>query len=306
MNLKTILLVAAASVVVMVSCSREESKESWNQPHECILKATAGLDTRVGFDKNAKFYWSKGDKVGVTSSDSPASFSPLTILDGEHGQATASFSGTITGELEGYAVYPYKARAHSMSGTTLTYSLPAKYTYTKVDASFFPEIQGEGNSFNPMMWGKIESGAVNFKHLGGIFCILFESMPLAEGTLLFLSDKRITGKYSVDLSAETPVINAVAADSEWSEVQIAFSGATKGGPGVFYIPAPVGTHDVWVDLYTSDDLDFADPVASVNFANTVLNRTKSKILKLSPANLEGGQMSLDGWNSGADEGGSAE
>ncbi len=298
---------AIASAAAMTACSREIHVETDNYPHECILSATAGSDTRIGFDKNADFYWSKGDKIGVTSSFSPNSFSPLTILDGQHGQARASFSGTISGNLEGYAVYPYKARAHSMNGSVLTYSLPSSYEYKgKVDQSFFTEVQGEGYSFNPMMWGKIENGAVNFKHLGGVFCINVESMPLESGVLKVLSDKKITGKYTVDLSAETPVINAVAADSDWSEVNIKFSGATKNAPGVFYVPAPVGTHDVWVDIYTTDDTDFADPVASVNFANTVLNRTKSKILKLSAANLEGGQMSLANWNTGEDEGGAAE
>ncbi len=306
MNRKTKLLMAIACAVAVGSCTNVDKAESIDLPHECVLSATAGSDTRVGFDEDAKFYWSAGDRVGVTSSASPNSFSPLTILDGQYGQSTASFAGTITGELEGYAVYPYVTRGHSMSGSVLTYTLPDRYDYDKVDQSFFTEVQGEGNSFNPMMWGRIENGSVNFKHLGGIFCILFESMPLEAGILLFLSDKKIAGEYTADLSAETPVVNAVAADSKWSEVRIVFSGATKDGPGVFYIPGPVGTHNVWVDLYNKEDEALANPVASVNFANIVLSRTKSKVLKLSPANLEGGQMNLDGWTSGSDEGGSAE
>ena len=105
------------------------------------------------------------------------------MVEGGAGQATASFSGNMTGTIAGYAAYPYND-GHAVSTTngttTLTYNFPKEYSYTKVDADYQTETKGKGNSYNPAMWGKIENSNVALKHLGGVFCIKFAKLPVGN------------------------------------------------------------------------------------------------------------------------------
>lgn len=76
-----------------------------------------------------------------------------------------------------------------------------------MDADYFTTVQGEGNSFNPAMWGKIVNGAVQMKHLGGVFCIKVPKMPIKAGILSLIVDKKITGNFTVDLMVKFLSLN---------------------------------------------------------------------------------------------------
>lgn len=131
----------------------------------------------------------------------------------------------------------------------MTYNFPTSYTYNKVDADYFTTVQGEGNSFNPAMWGKIVNGAVQMKHLGGVFCIKVPKMPIKAGILSLIVDKKITGNFTVDLNGEIPVIESTeTSTNENNTVTITFSDATQDQPGVFYVPVPTGTYDVRIKV----------------------------------------------------------
>ncbi|RJV23457.1 MULTISPECIES: hypothetical protein [unclassified Bacteroides] len=118
-----------------------------------------------------------------------------------------------------------------------------------MDADYFTTVQGEGNSFNPAMWGKIVNGAVQMKHLGGVFCIKVPKMPIKAGTLSLIVDKKITGTFAVNLNDNIPVIASTeTSTSENNTVTIEFSGATQDQPGVFYVPVPTGTYDVRIKV----------------------------------------------------------
>lgn len=131
----------------------------------------------------------------------------------------------------------------------MTYNFPTSYTYNKVDADYFTTVQGEGNSFNPAMWGKIVNGAVQMKHLGGVFCIKVPKMPIKAGTLSLIVDKKITGTFAVNLNDNIPVIASTeTSTSENNTVTIEFSGATQDQPGVFYVPVPTGTYDIRIKV----------------------------------------------------------
>lgn len=167
------------------------------------------------------------------------------------GTASGTFGGTISGTIGDYAVYPCYDN-HSINGATLTYNFPTSYTYNKVDADYFTTVQGEGNSFNPAMWGKIVNGAVQMKHLGGVFCIKVPKMPIKAGTLSLIVDKKITGTFAVNLNDNIPVIASTeTSTSENNTVTIEFSGATQDQPGVFYVPVPTGTYDVRIKVTES-------------------------------------------------------
>lgn len=235
---------------LITACSNENDEELISTSTKGILSATVEgnhSSTRAGFASDGKFYWSKKDQLGVTTSQNASSFSALSLKNGI-GTASGTFDGVINGTIGDYAVYPYYDN-HSINDATLTYNFPTSYTYNKVDADYFTTVQGEGNSFNPAMWGKIVNGAVQMKHLGGVFCIKVPKMPIKAGTLSLIVDKKITGTFVVNLNDNIPVIASTeTSTSENNTVTIEFSGATQDQPGVFYVPVPTGTYDIRIKV----------------------------------------------------------
>lgn len=235
---------------LITACSNENDEELISTSTKGILSATVEgnhSSTRAGFASDGKFYWSKKDQLGVTTSQNASSFSALSLKNGI-GTASGTFDGVINGTIGDYAVYPYYDN-HSINDATLTYNFPTSYTCNKVDADYFTTVQGEGNSFNPAMWGKIVNGAVQMKHLGGVFCIKVPKMPIKAGTLSLIVDKKITGTFAVNLNDNIPVIASTeTSTSENNTVTIEFSGATQDQPGVFYVPVPTGTYDVRIKV----------------------------------------------------------
>lgn len=249
MKIRSLISLAMATFLI-TACSNENDEELISTSTKGILSATVEgnhSSTRAGFASDGKFYWSKKDQLGVTTSQNASSFSALSLKNGI-GTASGTFDGVINGTIGDYAVYPYYDN-HSINDATLTYNFPTSYTYNKVDADYFTTVQGEGNSFNPAMWGKIVNGAVQMKHLGGVFCIKVPKMPIKAGTLSLIVDKKITGTFAVNLNDNIPVIASTeTSTSENNTVTIEFSGATQDQPGVFYVPVPTGTYDVRIKV----------------------------------------------------------
>lgn len=251
MKIRTLFSMAAA--LMLVACSNDEELELLS--HEVILGATVegnSSSTRAGFDEKGKFFWSDGDELGVTSTMDAEGFYSLELQTGS-GTGSGTFAGRMPGDYGEYAVYPASTSgSHRMNGTKLNYNFPTNYAYAKVDKDFFTENEGEGNSFNPAMWGKVIDRNVQLKHLGGVFCIKIPKMPCEKGALQLEASQKINGDFQVDLSEDTPVINTTTSSSDYDKkVTITFGGAELNKPGVFYVPVPVGTYEVRV-MVTDD------------------------------------------------------
>lgn len=283
--MKTKYLTSLAMAALLLAACSDEQEFASTPSGEGVLRATvegASPATRAGFDSEGAFYWTTGDQLGVTTTSSSTGFSALTLTSGA-GQASGTFDGNISGELGSYAVYPYSA-SHSLSSTTLTYNFPATYSYTKVDADFFSATQGEGNSFNPAMWGSISNGSTQLKHLGGVFCIKIEKMPLTSGTLTLTADKAITGDFTADLSGETPALTSTATVSENNAVSIGFSGATQEASGVFYVPVPTGTYNVRIKV--TDDSNTTPAEIDAAVGTYTVNRCDLKQITLTESSID--------------------
>ena len=90
----------------------------------------------------------------------------------------------------------------------------------------------------------IDGGKGQLKHLASFFKISVTNIPAGGDDMkfIFTADKRITGEFLVDLSADTPVITT---DMEAGNmVTINFSNTVSGKNGTFYIPAPLGTYEL--------------------------------------------------------------
>ena len=248
------------STAFLCGCSKEETP---SEPvrHTVTLRADAAGNetaTRNTFDSNGQFYWLPSDTIGLATenADGTTTFSELTLEKTSQIAKSGVFSGEIVGSAGKYAVYPYNA-AHKLSGTTLTYNLPASYTYDDLDADYFTSVTTSYlNSSNAPAYGEItpdEKGNLStvFKHLGGVLCIKLDKIPATAGHLTITADRKITGDFSVNLGDSCPQIKTSDdADASCKEntVTINWTRATQGASGVFYIPMPVGTCYVNVEV----------------------------------------------------------
>lgn len=287
MKIKAFIGTTMAAVMI-AGCSNEF--ELTNETlHEGVLKVRVEDNnpvSRVGFDADGKFYWSKTDAIGVTTSNNKTSFSWLELQQGG-GTASATFSGTINGTIEGYAIYPYSDN-HSISSNQLTFNFPESYTYDKVDQDFFTTTKGDGNSFNPAMVGKITNNSVTLKHLGGVFCIKVSSMPVESGKLTLTTDKKINGKFTYKLSDNTFAENTTqtsTTSADENTVAINFSGASQNNSGVFYIPVPAGTYsNIRIKMYDAN----SDTNEKINVAagTYTINRKDLKVINLTTGSID--------------------
>lgn len=233
--MKRIACIMAFAMFLAVSCQIDDLQDKSipeSQTSRKVLTVGAAEDdgTRVGFDGSNAFYWHKGDRIGVITT---AGFKEMVIDDAYHGQASGVFTGDFEEEMGDYVVYPYGN--HTLEGDVLTYLLPSSYTYSS--------IEDDANSFNPPMLGKIEGGNATLNHIASFFKISVSPVPAGgdDMKLILTADKRITGEFAVDLSADMPVLNTD--DAEGNSVTVNFSNTVPGNSGTFYIPAPLGTYD---------------------------------------------------------------
>ena len=233
--MKRIAYIMAFAMFLAVSCQIDDLQDKSipeSQTSCKVLTVGAAEDdgTRVGFDESNAFYWHKGDRIGVITT---AGFKEMVIDDAYHGQASGVFTGDFEEEMGDYVVYPYGN--HTLEGDVLTYLLPSSYTYSS--------IEDDANSFNPPMLGKIEGGNATLNHIASFFKISVSPVPAGgdDMKLILTADKRITGEFAVDLSADMPVLNTD--DAEGNSVTVNFSNTVPGNSGTFYIPAPLGTYD---------------------------------------------------------------
>lgn len=115
------LISLAVATALLTGCNNEDDlgAKVTNGMLRATMESNASGMARAGFDANGVFYWSEGDRLGVTMQDGAdytTGFTALTLVEGGAGQARASFSGDMTGTIAGYAAYPYND-GHAVSTT---------------------------------------------------------------------------------------------------------------------------------------------------------------------------------------------
>ena len=251
----------AFAILLAFSCQRDELRDEAASSVKTLKVSVADEPaTRVGFDENNSFYWHKGDRIGVLTS---AGFKVMTIDPQYDRQPTGVFTGEFAEDIGDYAVYPYGDHFIDEGGQ-LVYVLPSSYTYAS--------IEDGTNSFNPPMVGKIGEGTASLAHVGSFFKISVADIPAGGDDMkfIFTADRRITGEFAVDLSAETPVMTTD--DVAGNTVTIDFTNATAGSQGVFYIPVPVGTYGT----VKAEVLDGEISLASMTWTDQTVSRRTPK------------------------------
>ena len=261
--MKKIVYIMVLAALLSASCQKADPGDDIPDDIRQYRILTVGVadkpDSRVGFDESKSFYWHKGDKIGVLTS---AGFKEMTLDDRYHGQESGVFVGDFTEDFGDHVVYP--SGMHQLDGEVLTYVLPSSYTYAS--------IIGDVNSFNPPMFGDVTGNRASLMHLASFFKVSVNNIPAGgdDMSFVFSADKRITGEFGVDLSANPPVMYTDGQAGE--SVTIYFSNDVSGTDGVFYIPAPLGTYE----YVTAEVKVGEETIATKTWTNQTLKRKTPK------------------------------
>ena len=228
--MKKVFFICTAALLAAVGCNKEIS-DGLQPVGSVILKAVVENDgTKVGatIDKEegtVAFTWTKGDAVAVQAGNSFETFN----LVGNGGTSDGEFSGNVQPSVGAVAVSP-AAMAGAVAGNELTLNLPAEYTY----------VEGQTNA---LMFATVkEDNKMLFRHLGGILQVTMQGIPSrAAECVVTAAGKKINGAYSVDYTADEPVVAlADAATEAESTVTIKLTEAVTDM--TLNIPLPAGDY----------------------------------------------------------------
>ncbi len=284
---------AALTAALAASCATDDStngSDNGQSAGKVKVTLTASTpETRVGMTKTssskATLYWQSGDSILVqTVTGSTYGGAKMTTADGtETGSTSATFTGEVETdtELGTYAVYPYNENHKFTGEKTLTYNLPATYTYSTVESRIFSKTADgtttyPSNNTNLPMLGTISNNKVTFKMLGGMAVIRIDSMPAVSGTLKVTADQQLSGNFTVaNLSATDASIATSTTTSADSTVTFTFSGATVNSAGVFYLPLATGSYSNLTIAVTCDGT-----TQTINYGDLSIARTDVKLISL--------------------------
>ena len=188
----------------------------------------ASLDSETG-----AFSWQSGDLISVLATD--GNFYDF-ILESGVGNYEAEFVGSIpeNAYITTVATYPRIVSNGSANtvlvGSTLSYNLPATWTYAK-DVSNVPMVAAFSENATHMA----------FKQVGGVMRFPVKNMPTEAKFIITMEDKTITGAFPVDIN--NLGTSAMTAGSSASELVINYSSEIDGAYAEFNVPVPTGTYN---------------------------------------------------------------
>ena len=279
--MKKQLLFVLLCVVTMVACSQDELStvtiESRSTLSASVESVTDG--TRAGMESDGSFFWHEGDKIGVLMTSNKVR--PMTLVKGDGGKSSGSFTTTTSETFGKYAIYPYSKDKNSVDANgNLTITFPAEYNYGSV-------IGEKENSFGFAMWGQIVNDSVAFKHLGGVFKIYVHNLPVGDGMQFTFSTtgKKLTGEFTTNLTTTEPMLET-SNDDVNDTVTITFNNSVENGTAVFYIPTPVGTYPE-IDVVITDAE--GEEIAFGYWTNQTVKRRAQKKGEIGEKTITGGE-----------------
>ncbi len=304
---RTAVLVAIVSLLAS-SCGEEFdfNGEKSQEEHLVTLNAGVGekdddsdengIKTRAIFmndNGKAVFYWQSSDSVGVAINGSE-SLAPLALESEYAGKQSGVFSGKVKGEVGSYAVYPYN-KNHKISGNKLTYHLPSSYNCQSQSTVVYDWLSSEDDissyniSANPSLYAQISdsevSSSAQFKMLGGMFCVKLDDTPSGSFTLSVISDRKISGDFEVDLSADQPKMTA-ASESVKDTVTFNMSIPTGSHSFVVYLPVPEGSYNFTVRMgYYRGAGKIAETIYTSSTKSVTINRGEIKRVSLKESSM---------------------
>ena len=232
-------LFAALASVLLFACHKEEVEISNGVGAQKMKQVTISTSmdspsTRASLDsETGAFSWQSGDLISVLATD--GNFYDF-ILESGAGNYKAEFVGYIpeNAYVTTVATYPRIVSNGSANtvlvGSTLSYNLPATWTYAK-DVSNVPMVAAFSENATHMA----------FKQVGGVMRFPVKNMPTEAKFIITMEDKTITGAFPVDIN--NLGTSAMTAGSSASELVINYSSEIDGAYAEFNVPVPTGTYN---------------------------------------------------------------
>ncbi len=260
-------------MVSLTSCSKDRMPESNHIIITAAAEQQAGSDTKTALTSTNTVVWSEGDSFGVLYAGSAAQ--EFTLASGT-GTANGTFAGDLPSGYSGktlMAVYPYSSST-SISGTTLTFSLPQTQVYTE---------NSIGEKANPSIGVfDTDTRTVSFKNVCGVLRLAIKGSTSVQS--ISVADNKTTAKLwgtaSASISSSTYSLSLSGGDNSvilsCGGVQLDPETATT-----FYIVVPVGSFS------TGFTATVRTPEGNVTFSTSKDNSVKRSVIKEMPENTLG-------------------
>jgi hypothetical protein len=267
-------VMALAGLVVFGSCKKNESNNNSTNENGTlsagIVQPNDGAKTSITIEGDEGIIkWTAGDQILVSDASHSGTF---TLIEGE---------GTSSGvfrcpkfpveELENFtAAYP--ASAATVSGTQVTFNIPAEQTLTNI-------ADGFGNGANPMVaYAATSDDQLEFKSVFGGVGIKLQAQVPARITKLVLTDNNnlLCGQFTVaDASADIPQATYVSGGGNSITLNLPAGGLRVDSEGCnVYIMLPVDalSNGFTLDAYCGDNL-----IKTVSTTSTAAEITVNQI-----------------------------
>ena len=214
-----------ASVLLLCNCEEQDSIISSNNI------VTAEIDselTKISMEDDGRFVWSSNDKIWLSSTK--GNVEGVLSIGAESSKATFSYGPYI---LKGSAVYPYGH--HQISEKELIIDIPFVYDLGSTKYT---------SKTNVAMYAVEEGRILKFRLLAGVMKFDFKDAP--EGTSQFkvTFDKKVNGKFKVDLEHESPIMSTEeTTDDAEKTITLNFTPLDQTRSLELYVPLPAGIYN---------------------------------------------------------------
>lgn len=217
-KLINILLIPAALMAVLVSCTKTEEAEPVKpEPTEHTFKVSFETPTKTSFDGN-RIDWSKFDGISVFDGTSNNLF-----ITRDEGKATADFTGNAF-EADSYAaLFPYYSKATYKSGKIVTYLPPTQKSF---DGTF-------GGMTN-IAAGISAGGEITLQNVCGYVKFTLDSKmnEFTQATITAVAGENIAGNVTISWNGDIP-----SARASGSQQIMVIPSAESIESGVYYVIA---------------------------------------------------------------------
>ena len=262
---KYMVYAVLSALAILTGCSNEEDFGLPQLDGNRLLPATIEHDnlSRTAVSEEGQVTWIETDAIGVFGTSSRnVKFAYQSATDNG---GTATFRGDFPeAESMEQAYYPYQENV-TLSGNSLTLSLPSEYTYT-------------GNSNAPMLGVKNDDGTFTFKHLTGLLRITINNVP-EEAERFVITSSATTD--APDIAGQATLTDINAKDATLSVTTNGSKSITyklgtlteETGFRTFFVPLPVGEYpQLSVSLYAKDSAEpyFTKTISDVTVSRAVM------------------------------------
>lgn len=236
--MKKLTYIGLIAVGLMMShCSNEAIEDDSGQPigkgNTTLTAVTEGALSRTSVDADYHLLWSEGDAIGVNDGMDH----PFTLASGA-GTQSATFTGDMSAvpSTSVYAFYPHQSGSvtNTLSGTTLTMTLPDGYEYTAAT--------------NGPMTAHLVGDKLAFTQLCGLLKVSLTDIPATATRFVLTGTSPVAGTGTVDVSAASAALALPSGGNYVStSVTVTLNDAARNNK-YFYFPLPVGKNTLTVSL----------------------------------------------------------